>query len=233
MKQENHLQRWQFWIDRGGTFTDIVGLSPDDEVVTHKLLSDNPRHYSDAAIQGIRDLLDLGGEDALPAEKIDSVKMGTTVATNALLEQRGEPTLLVITRGFHDALRIGYQNRPKLFALDIELPHMLYADVVEADERLMADGTVLVELEEERLRTALQHAWEQGLRSVAIVFMHGYRYPDHEQRAARTGARHRLHPGFHQPRDHRADEVGQPWRHHRGGRLPVAGVATLRGPGAR
>ncbi len=177
-------RRWQFWIDRGGTFTDVVGLSPDGEVRTHKLLSDNPRQYPDAAIQGIRDLLGTGQGEAVPHERIESVKMGTTVATNALLERRGEPTLLVTTRGFADALRIGYQNRPKLFALDIALSEMLYTDAVEADERVMADGTVLENLDEDKLATRLQRAFDDGLRSVAIVFMHGYRYPDHERRAA-------------------------------------------------
>ena len=180
----HHSERWQFWIDRGGTFTDVVGLSPDGDVRTHKLLSDNPRQYPDAAIQGIRDLLGISPEDAVPHERIESVKMGTTVATNALLERRGEPTLLVTTRGFADALRIGYQNRPKLFALDIELSEMLYASVAEADERVMADGTTIEPLDEDALAHRLRQAFDEGLRAVAIVFMHGYRYPDHERRAA-------------------------------------------------
>ncbi|MCW8975478.1 MAG: hypothetical protein OQL10_07145, partial [Sedimenticola sp.] len=114
--------KWQFWVDRGGTFTDVVARKPDGELVTHKLLSENPAQYPDAAIQGIRDLLGVAKDQALPADRIDTVKMGTTVATNALLERQGEPTLLVVTRGFRDALRIGYQTRPDLFALDIELP---------------------------------------------------------------------------------------------------------------
>ncbi len=177
-------QRWQFWIDRGGTFTDVVGLSPEGDVFTHKLLSDNPRQYPDAAIQGIRDLLGVDPADAVPHERIESVKMGTTVATNALLERRGEPTLLVTTRGFADALRIGYQNRPRLFTLDIELSEMLYDRVVEADERVLANGDVVERLDEEALEKGLRDAYNAGLRSVAIVFMHGYRYPTHEARAA-------------------------------------------------
>ena len=179
---ESH--KWQFWIDRGGTFTDVVALSPDGDVLTHKLLSDNPRRYRDAAIAGIRDLLGVEPDEPVPHEIIDSVKMGTTVATNALLEGRGEPTVLVTTRGFGDALRIGYQNRPKLFALDIELPRMLYTEVVEADERIMADGTVLEHLDEDALRAALARLYDKGLRSAAICFMHGYRHVDHERRAA-------------------------------------------------
>ena len=131
---------WNFWIDRGGTFTDIVGRLPDGTVATHKLLSDNPRRYSDAAVQGIRDLLELSSEEPLPLNKIESVKMGTTVATNALLERQGEPTLLVTTEGFADVLRIGYQTRPDLFALDIVVPEMLYVDVLEVNERVSADG---------------------------------------------------------------------------------------------
>ena len=128
---------WNFWIDRGGTFTDIVGRAPDGNLKTHKLLSDNPRRYADAAVQGIRDLLELGTDEVIPLDKIETVKMGTTVATNALLERQGEPTLLVTTKGFADILRIGYQTRPDLFALEIELPEMLYTEVLEVEERVV------------------------------------------------------------------------------------------------
>src|SRR6516164_870918 len=134
---------WQFWIDRGGTFTDVVARRPDGALLTHKLLSENPEHYRDAAVQGIRDLLGLAAEAPLPAVSIAAVKMGTTVATNALLERKGERTVLVITKGFADALRIGYQNRPKLFDRHIRLPEMLYERVVEAGERVTAEGEVL------------------------------------------------------------------------------------------
>ena len=130
------MSGWQFWIDRGGTFTDVVARRPDGSTVTHKLLSENPRIYDDAAIQGIREILGLANGDPLPFEDISAVKMGTTVATNALLEREGEPTALITTSGFADALRIGYQARPELFALDIVLPEMLYTKVVEIDERV-------------------------------------------------------------------------------------------------
>ncbi len=126
---------WQFWIDRGGTFTDIVAKQPNGDLLTHKLLSDNPQHYQDAAVQGIRDILGLSKDEALPIDQIAAVKMGTTVATNALLERKGERTVLLITKGFGDALRIGYQNRPDLFALNIVLPELLYEQVIEVDER--------------------------------------------------------------------------------------------------
>ena len=175
---------WNFWIDRGGTFTDIVGRTPDGALVTHKLLSDNPRHYPDAAVQGIRDLLDLNDDQAIPLDQIDTVKMGTTVATNALLERQGEPTLFVTTAGFADVLRIGYQTRPDLFALDIDLPEMLYTDVLEIKERVNADGEVLVELDEQAARQGLQQARTNGFNSVAIVLLHGYRHTDHESRLA-------------------------------------------------
>ena len=178
------MTRWQFWIDRGGTFTDIVGLSPDGRMITHKLLSENPAFYRDAAVQGVRELLGLKAGEALPAERIEAVKMGTTVATNALLERKGDRTLLVTTRGFADALRIAYQNRPKLFVRRIELPSQLYETVVEVDERMGAHGEVVRELDltdaEKRLRAV--HA--QGIRACAIVLMHGYRYPQHERALA-------------------------------------------------
>ena len=176
--------RWQFWIDRGGTFTDIVACKPDGTLVTHKLLSENPERYQDAALQGIRDLLGLDAEADLPTEAIDAVKMGTTVATNALLERKGDRTLLLITKGFRDALRIGYQNRPHLFARRIVLPDLLYERVVEVEERTSAGGEVLTPLDLEGAREDLQEAYDDGIRSVAIVFVHGYRYHDHEEAVA-------------------------------------------------
>ncbi len=171
---------WKFWIDRGGTFTDIVARRPDGATVTHKLLSENPRQYPDAAIQGIRDLLGLDNDEALPADRIESVKMGTTVATNALLERQGEPTVLVTTKGFADALRIGYQARPDLFALDIQMPEMLYGQVIEVDERMSAEGEVLTELDADRARHDLLSARAAGFDAVAIALLHGYRHTSHE-----------------------------------------------------
>ncbi len=180
-----HIPRWQFWIDRGGTFTDIVAKRPDGSLATHKLLSENPEQYKDAAVAGIRHLLGLKpGEPVTPA-LVECVKMGTTVATNALLERKGEPTLLVTTRGFRDALRIAYQNRPRLFDRHIQLPELLYTEVIEACERVGAHGDVLQALDEPSLRGDLLAAYGRGLRSVAIVFMHGYRYTQHEQAAQR------------------------------------------------
>jgi 5-oxoprolinase (ATP-hydrolysing) len=177
--------RWQFWIDRGGTFTDIVARRPDGTLATHKLLSENPEQYRDAAVAGIRKLLGLkAGEPITPAQ-VECVKMGTTVATNALLERKGEPTLLVTTRGFRDALRIAYQNRPRLFDRHIVLPELLYSEVIEAQERVAAQGEVIQALDQGHLRQALQDAFGHGLRSVAIVFMHGYRFTAHEAAAAR------------------------------------------------
>jgi len=176
---------WQFWIDRGGTFTDIVARRPDGALVTHKLLSENPEQYRDAAVAGIRHLLGLKPGDAVPEGAIEAVKMGTTVATNALLERKGEPTALAITRGFRDALRIAYQNRPRLFDRHIVLPELLYGRVIEIDERIGAHGDVVLPLDEAGARRALQQAWDAGLRSLAIVFMHGYRYTRHEAAVAR------------------------------------------------
>ncbi|HEY4113095.1 MAG TPA: hydantoinase/oxoprolinase family protein, partial [Rhizomicrobium sp.] len=174
---------WRFYIDRGGTFTDIVAEAPDGALSSLKLLSDNP-NYDDAALEGIRRCLGVESGGAIPSERIAEVRMGTTVATNALLTRTGEPLVLVTTRGFRDQLRIGYQNRPKLFALNIELPDMLYARVIEADERVTAEGEVLKPLDEETLRQSLAAAQSDGLTSCAILFMHGYRFPTHEQRAA-------------------------------------------------
>jgi len=177
--------RWQFWIDRGGTFTDIVGRRPDGELVTHKLLSDNPEQYPDAAVAGMRHLLGLPDGVPITPQQVACVKMGTTVATNALLERKGEPTLLVTTQGFRDALRIAYQNRPRLFDRHIVLPELLYSAVVQAQERIGAHGEVLLPLDQTLLEKELAAQYQQGLRSVAIVFMHGYRYPAHELAAQR------------------------------------------------
>ena len=179
------FDRWQFWIDRGGTCTDVVGRRPDGGLVTHKLLSENPGHYRDAAVAGVRYLLGLKPGEPVTPELVECVKMGTTVATNALLERRGEPTLLVTTRGFRDALRIGYQERPRIFDRHIALPELLYTRVIEAAERVGAHGEVVQTLDEPHLRERLWAAFDAGLRSVAIVFMHGYRYPAHELSAQR------------------------------------------------
>ena len=178
-------KRWQFWIDRGGTFTDLVGKRPDGSLVTHKLLSENPEQYRDAAVAGIRHLLGLAAGEPITPEQVECVKMGTTVATNALLERKGEPTLLVTTQGFRDALRIGYQERPRIFDRHIVLPELLYSRVIEAQERVGADGSVVQPLDEAHLRERLWAAFDAGLRSVAIVFMHGYRFSAHELAAER------------------------------------------------
>jgi 5-oxoprolinase (ATP-hydrolysing) len=175
---------WQFWIDRGGTFTDIVARRPDGTLATHKLLSDNPERYRDAAVEGIRSLLGVAPGAPIPPSLIDAVKMGTTVATNALLERKGERTALVITRGFADALRIGYQNRPKLFVRRIELPAQLYERVIEADERIGAHGDLVAPLDLAGGERDLRAAYADGIRAVAIVLMHGYRYPQHEKALA-------------------------------------------------
>src|ERR1043165_1417683 len=174
---------WQFWIDRGGTFPDIVARRPDGGIVTHKLLSEDPERYADAAIAGIRQLLAMSAGQAIPAKAIDAVKMGTTVATNALLERKGERTALFITRGFRDALRIAYQNRPRLFDRHIVLPEMLYDEVFEVDERIGARGEVLRPLDADHLAAEMARARRAGFRSIAILFMHGYRFRQHEELA--------------------------------------------------
>ncbi|MGX1743087.1 hydantoinase B/oxoprolinase family protein [Bosea sp. NPDC055353] len=176
---------WDFWIDRGGTFTDVIGRDPAGNLHARKLLSENPGAYRDAAVQGIRDLLGLKVGEPIPAEAIGEVRMGTTVATNALLERKGDRTLLVTTKGFRDALRIGYQARPDIFAKQIILPEALYEAVEEIDERVLADGTVERAPDEAAIRDALQAQYDAGFRALAIVFMHGYRYTAHEQVAAR------------------------------------------------
>jgi 5-oxoprolinase (ATP-hydrolysing) len=185
MPHTPHTPRWQFWIDRGGTFTDVVGRAPDGELHTLKLLSENPEQYPDAAVEGIRRLLGLQPGQPITAEQVDCVKMGTTVATNALLERKGERTLLVTTQGFADALRIAYQARPRLFDRHIVLPELLYERVVQAQERVDAQGQVLQPLDEAALRTELQAALDSGIRGCAIVFMHGWRFGGHELAAAR------------------------------------------------
>ena len=177
--------RWQFWIDRGGTFTDVVGRAPDGRLHTQKLLSENPERYRDAAVEGMRRLLGLAAGEPITPQQVESVKMGTTVATNALLERKGERCVLVVTRGFHDALRIAYQARPRLFDRRIVLPELLYERVIEADERVAVTGEVITPLDEARLRADLQAAHDSGIRACAIVFMHGYRHTAHEQAAHR------------------------------------------------
>src|SRR6266850_3728105 len=183
-QQTSSLKAWDFWIDRGGTFTDVVGRRPDGSLTAHKLLSENPEAYRDAAVQGIRDLLGLKDGEPIPSGAIGAVKMGTTVATNALLERKGEHTLLLVTKGFRDALRIGYQARPNIFARHIIKPEILYERVIEVDERVRADGTVERAPDLRQLRAELERAKADGINAVAIVFMHAYRHPAHEQRAA-------------------------------------------------
>ncbi|WP_298260968.1 hydantoinase B/oxoprolinase family protein [uncultured Litoreibacter sp.] len=174
--------KWQFWVDRGGTFTDVVARTPSGALKTHKLLSENPEVYPDAAVHGIKSLLGLEGKAEIPSGQISAVKMGTTVATNALLERKGERTLLLITKGFGDLLRIGYQNRPDLFELEIKLPELLYSDVIEVEERVEANGEVITPLELGQTREALSRAYGMGYRSVAVALMHGYRFTEHEEK---------------------------------------------------
>ena len=179
MASASQQTHWQFWVDRGGTFTDIVALTPDQRVLTYKLLSENPDHYADAAVEGIQRL--QARHPDLPTD-ISSVRMGTTVATNALLERKGEPTVLLISKGLRDQLDIGYQTRPDIFATNIHLPEPLYDRVYEVSERVRADGTVEFALDEEATLVQLQEAYDQGFRCVAVVLMHAYRYPAHEKR---------------------------------------------------
>ncbi|MEL7349943.1 MAG: hydantoinase B/oxoprolinase family protein [Cyanobacteria bacterium P01_A01_bin.116] len=179
--------RWQFWIDRGGTFTDIVAQRPDGTTCVHKLLSENPEQYVDAPIQGIRELMGVNKNAPIPSDKIAVIKMGTTVATNALLEREGDRTLLITTKGFRDGLRIGYQNRPDIFARQIVLPEMLYEQVLEVDERMTAEGEVFQAITaagEAQIVADLKAAFEDGIRACAIALVHGYRYPAHEQKIA-------------------------------------------------
>jgi 5-oxoprolinase (ATP-hydrolysing) len=183
------MDAWRFWIDRGGTFTDVVARTPQGHLRTCKLLSEDPARYDDAAVEGVRRLLRLEGHavadgEPIPGELVEEVRMGTTVATNALLERAGTPTLYVTTRGFGDALRIGYQDRPDIFALDIRLPAPAYARVLEVDERVGADGRVVRPLDEEGARRGLEEARRAGLDACAVAFVHGYAYPEHERRVA-------------------------------------------------
>jgi 5-oxoprolinase (ATP-hydrolysing) len=176
--------RWEFWIDRGGTFTDIVAKRPGGQLVIHKLLSENPDRYTDAPVQGIREIMGIPGDAPIPSDQIAVVKMGTTVATNALLERKGDSTVLIITKGFRDALRIAYQNRPDIFARQIILPEMLYEKVIEVEERYSAQGEELIRVNLDNVRPQLQAAYDDGILSCAIVFMHAYRYPEHEKQVA-------------------------------------------------
>src|SRR5258707_4992652 len=178
--KEKPAGAWDFWIDRGGTFTDVIGRDPRGRLHPTKLLSESPA-YADAAVEAIRRLLGLASGERIPTGAIRAVKMGTTVATNALLERRGERTLLVTTRGFRDALEIGYQARPRIFARNIIKPEQLYSGGVEIDERVRADGVVEAAPDPERVRAALTQARAEGYDAVAIVFMHAYRYPAHER----------------------------------------------------
>jgi len=187
-------ERWQFWIDRGGTFTDIIARSAGGRTRTLKLLSENPGQYRDAAVHGIRQVLELEPGEPIPQERIEAVKMGTTVATNALLERKGEPTVFVTTRGFADALRIGYQTRPDIFSLEIRQPDQLYDRVIEVDERIQADGNVLQSPDPDRVRRDLQDAFDSGMQACAIAFVHSYRFPQHEQLVGGIAAK----TGFHQ-----------------------------------
>ena len=174
--------KWDFWIDRGGTFTDVVARSLEGKLITHKILSEKPESYKDAAVQGIREILGVAKGEPIPQNRIRAIKMGTTVATNALLERKGEPTVLFITRGFKDLLRIGYQNRPDLFALHIQLPDLLYGEAVEIDERLDAEGNVIAAMDLTKAREALARAYGKGYRSIAIALLHSYRNPAHEKK---------------------------------------------------
>lgn len=178
-------KRWQFFADRGGTFTDLVAITPDHQIITYKLLSENPEQYADAIIQGIRDILGLSLEEPIPSEQIEVIKIGTTVGTNALLERKGDRTVLVITKGFKDALRIGYQNRPDIFARQIILPELLYEQVIEVEERVDAQGNELISISINQVQQDLQAIYNSGIRSCAIVLIHSYRYPQHEQQIAK------------------------------------------------
>jgi 5-oxoprolinase (ATP-hydrolysing) len=182
------MSYWQFWIDRGGTFTDIVARNSEGSIVTRKLLSENPGQYADAAIAGIRDVLGLTPDAPIPAGAIAQVRMGTTVATNALLERRGTPVLLLINRGLGDLLRIGNQARPRLFDLDVRLPPVLYADVLEISARIGADGAEVAPLDEAGIRAGLAEARAGGLDAVAIALMHAWAFPEHERRVAALAA---------------------------------------------
>jgi 5-oxoprolinase (ATP-hydrolysing) len=188
MRLDERDPRWQFWIDRGGTFTDIVARHPDGRLLTRKLLSENPEQYQDAAVAGIRLLLGINTEEIISPDIVEAVKMGTTVATNALLERKGEPTVLLMTKGFGDALRIAYQNRPRLFDRQIVLPTLLYEKVVEVDERIGAQGEIIQPIDAAQIRRELVVLHAAGYRTVAIVLMHGYRFTAHEEIVADIAA---------------------------------------------
>src|SRR3954466_1986286 len=175
---------WQFWIDRGGTFTDIVARDPDGRLSTHKLLSENPERYKDAAVAGIKSILGIALDAPIPPGRIDAVKMGTTVATNALLERKGDRTLLLVNKGFADCLRIGNQARPRLFDLAITLPSMLYERVVEIGGRVDVNGAEIEEIDEAAARAAFAQGKADGIDACAIVLMHAWKFPAHEQRLA-------------------------------------------------
>ncbi|TCD14357.1 hydantoinase B/oxoprolinase family protein [Oricola cellulosilytica] len=178
--------KWDFWIDRGGTFTDVLGVDPEGVIHPYKLLSENPEAYRDAAVQGIRDLLGIARGEPVPAGRIGTVRMGTTVATNALLERKGDRTLLLITKGFRDALRIAYQARPDIFAKEIILPELLYERVIEVPERVLADGTVETAIDLTAVEDEVRAAHDIGIRAVAIAFMHAWAFPAHELAAEKT-----------------------------------------------
>jgi 5-oxoprolinase (ATP-hydrolysing) len=179
------LGQWQFYIDRGGTFTDIVAKTPQGQIIVHKLLSENPEQYQDAPIQGIRTMMGIAPDEPIPTAQIEVVKMGTTIATNALLERKGDRLVLLITKGFKDALRIGYQNRPDIFAREIILPSMLYEFVVEIDARYDAQGNELKSVDPQQVRQDLEAVYKMGIDCCAIVLMHSYRYPNHELQVAK------------------------------------------------
>ncbi|WND03900.1 hydantoinase B/oxoprolinase family protein [Temperatibacter marinus] len=181
--------KWQFWIDRGGTFTDIVAKAPDGHIQTRKLLSENPEAYEDAALHGIRSFLGLDPKAPIPSEEIDAVKMGTTVATNALLEKKGDPVVLLVTKGYRDILDIGYQARPDTFALEIKKPALLYQKVIEVEERILSEGRIETPLNEEAIHADLVAAYSEGYRSIAVALMHAYKYPAHEQAIAAIARR--------------------------------------------
>ena len=174
---------YKIFADRGGTFTDLVAITPENQIIIHKLLSENPEHYQDSVTQGIKEILGLNKDDLIPPNTIEIVKAGTTVATNALLERKGDRTVLLITKGFKDALKIGYQNRPNIFALEIKLPEILYEKVIEIDERYNAQGEELLPVNYNFI-PQLEQAYQSGIRSCAIVLMHSYLYPKHELQVA-------------------------------------------------
>ena len=219
---------WQFYIDRGGTFTDIVAQTPQGKIIVHKLLSENPSQYEDAPIQGIRDLLGISRDEPIPTEQIAAVKMGTTVATNALLERKGDRTVLLITKGFKDALRIGYQNRPDIFARQIVLPSMLYEAVVEIDARHDTAGNELKAIEPAGIKRDLQEIHARGIRGCAIVL--DARLPLSPTRVAgcRNCPTSWLRSGFAFPSGKPPNEVSQSGRYYRSRCLSYADFTALR-----